>query len=537
MRGEVMSLTAVLCVLWAATLLYGEMFAFWWPSLSSSCSWPRPHPSTTAGVGYEPEYIKIAVLADPQIMDRTSHGLAPKSLALEILQFYTDLFMRRAFLASIMPFEPDVVLFLGDYFDGGPILSNEEWQESLSRFKHIFYLNTHGRNKNVKVYYLPGNHDIGYASLHSRKPEVVRRYEKVFGERNYQFVAGKVQFIAIDAQSIDGHSKSLASASRDFVKNVSTDDTLYPRVLLTHIPLYRLDWTTCGPNRYSSIINQRISLADRDREIVYQNYITREGSDFLLESIRPVLVLSAHDHDQCTIVHTSKYGPVMEHTVGTISWQQGNLYPSFMLLTANNNPAFLNASRPEDAISTHLCFLPMQTHIYVWYLCFYVLTLLATIFWPTNSMGLLHHYGNFMGNARKLISHNLFKSGTKEKDEDEICEYEMIWDAEGSMHLVKKTSKAPISNDKVLSERGNAVMRTAARKQFNEEIDSSVTVDMNAEAGLDTGGRLPPKFIKSRTKMVIQRLLRAFQMLTVIAMVNLPLYIMLIFKDWIGVPK
>lgn len=52
-------------------------------------------------------------------MDKTSLHLAPKSLILEIAQFYTDIFIRRAFLASVMPLKPDVVLFLGDYFDGG----------------------------------------------------------------------------------------------------------------------------------------------------------------------------------------------------------------------------------------------------------------------------------------------------------------------------------------------------------------------------------------------------------------------------------
>lgn len=59
-------------------------------------------------------------------MDRTSLPLAPKSLILEIVQFYTDIYMRRAMLSSIMPFKPDMVLFLGDYFDGGPVLSDEE---------------------------------------------------------------------------------------------------------------------------------------------------------------------------------------------------------------------------------------------------------------------------------------------------------------------------------------------------------------------------------------------------------------------------
>ena len=59
-------------------------------------------------------------------MDRTSLHLAPKSLAMEIAKFYTDLFMRRAILASVLPFQPDVILFLGDHFDGGPSLSDEE---------------------------------------------------------------------------------------------------------------------------------------------------------------------------------------------------------------------------------------------------------------------------------------------------------------------------------------------------------------------------------------------------------------------------
>lgn len=59
-------------------------------------------------------------------MDKTSLHLPPQSLALEIAEFYTDLNMRRSFFASVLPFKPDVILFLGDYFDGGPYLTDEE---------------------------------------------------------------------------------------------------------------------------------------------------------------------------------------------------------------------------------------------------------------------------------------------------------------------------------------------------------------------------------------------------------------------------
>lgn len=57
--------------------------------------------------------------------------------------------------------------------------------------------------------------------------------------------------------------------------------------------------------------------------------------------------------------------------------------------------------------------------------------------------------------TRSVICSNIFRSGAKEKNEDENCEYEMIWDAEGSMHLVKKTSEAPLrhSSERSLLER------------------------------------------------------------------------------------
>lgn len=482
------------------------------------------------GVGYPTDYVKVAVLTDPQLMDKTSLDLAPKSLALEIAQFFADLFMRRAFFASIMPFKPDVILFLGDYFDGGPYLSNEEWQESLSRIKHIFGLNAQGRYSDIQVYYLPGNHDIGYASLHYQRPEVIKRYEKEFGMRNYQFTVGKVDFIAIDAQTLDGKQGSgrtqedLASLTWNFVKNVSMDFQLYPRVLLTHIPLYRQDWTYCGPHRGSSVINQRVSRAVDSHEIAYQNYITKESSNRLLELIKPVLILSGHDHDQCTVSHNSTFGPIKEQTLGTVSWQMGNLYPSFMLLSASNY-ALPNTSRPEEAVLTNLCFLPMQTHIYIWYLSLFVLTLLALLLWPTSGLSVWHCCSN-------LISYNIFGGGTKEKNEDENCEYEMMWDAEGTMHLVKKTLNSPITNlsERGLVERGNAVMRPTAKK-YSQDIEVCVNVDSNAD--VESMLKIPTRTSKTMTKIVIQRLVRTFRMLTIIAAVNLPLYMMLLFKDWI----
>ncbi|KAI4355342.1 hypothetical protein L6164_004123 [Bauhinia variegata] len=536
-----LELTVLLCTIWALTLLYGEMFAYWVPSLFT-CSWPHllrspPSNSTsqTNSEGYQADYVKVAIIADPQLMDKTSLGLPPKSLALEIAEFYTDINMRRSFFASILPFKPDVIIFLGDYFDGGPYLSDEEWQESLRRFKHIFGLNEQGKYADMQVYYIPGNHDIGYSSLHSQRPEVIRRYEETFGIRNYRFSIGEVDFIAVDAQTLDGHpQKQLTSETWLFAKNVSIDGEVHPRVLLIHIPLYRRDDTYCGPDRSSPSINQRVSRTAIHNEITYQNYVSEMSSKNLLDMTKPMHILSGHDHDQCTVTHQSKFGPVKEHTLGTISWQQGNLYPSFMLLSVRNS-SLPDASSSEDALLTQLCFLPMQARIYIWYLVLFALTILALLFWPTSGTSLWHQCGNSLGYTRQLLTFNLFGGATKEKDEDANYEYEMMWDAEGSMHLVKKPLSASIvnSSERKLGERGNAVMRPTARKQTSPEGDVSLNVDMASGIGFDPTARIPPRLGKSKTKFIIQRLLRALKILIVIAAVNVPLYMMLLFKDWI----
>ncbi|XP_062215413.1 uncharacterized protein C630.12 isoform X3 [Phragmites australis] len=510
---SVTRLTLLLCAAWAAALLYGEAGTYWASYLA--CSWPSSSSSSS-----------------PPLMDSTSLGLPPSSIALQAAEFYTDLNMRRSFQSVILPFKPDVVLYLGDHFDGGPYMSNEEWQESLFRFKHIFSLNEQRIKPQIPIYYLSGNHDIGYSAFHSVHPEVLSRYEKEFGSRNYQFSAGKIDFVVVDAQTLDAGAKQSKerSSSWEFIKTLSPGNASNPKVLLTHIPLYRPDNTPCGPHRSSPVINQRISYAALDQGIIYQNYLSKETSDLLLSLLKPVLVLSGHDHDQCTVVHSTPLGPVTEHTLGTISWQQGNLYPSFMLLSAGLKLS-QNSTDVKNEVMTNLCFLPKQTHIYIWYICQFVVTILLLAFWPTNGLSSLP-YMNTLISFMRSVGAELF-SRTKEKDDEEDGEYEMVWDAEGSMHLVKKAvAKSPsASSDSRTVGRGSVVARATARKH-QLEPDSSVLVEMSSAMTSEDGGKLL-RPSKSKIRKVLQRLFRVIQSIVVIAAVNAPLYMMLLFKDWI----
>ncbi|XP_020574246.1 cell division control protein 1 isoform X2 [Phalaenopsis equestris] len=515
-------LTLVLCSAWVLTLFYGEMVAYWIPLWT--CSWPQPDTNfSLLSSSIEGRAVKVAVVADPQLMDRTSLSLGAKSLALAVAKFYTDLYMRRSFRLSILPFNPNVVIFLGDHFDGGPFLEDQEWLESYSRFKHIFGLEEHGRYSDILVYYLCGNHDIGYSSLHAQYPEVIDRYEKKFGARHYHFSAGNVNFIVVDAQTLDGPKQAKeTSMSWQFVENLSSADTSRPSVLLTHIPLYRHNDSPCGSYRSSSVINQRVSYVDDDHGIKYQNYLTNETSSRLLHLIKPTFVLSGHDHDQCTMTHSTEFGPVIEG------------------LSAGNRETFIH----------HLCYLPQVLQIqlaqtllfqlaFVFFPCKptstsgiarylfqFVVTILLLFTWPTNGFAFFGRFTSIISSVRSKMAK------MKEKVDEEDCEYDMVWDSEGSMHLIKKSKTVPVAYSNVgKTGRGNAVLRSSAKKQSTQEQEASVLVEMSNDMNLEKFGKTRQN--RSMMMRLVQRLIRVLGSTIIIAAVNVPLYMMLLFKDWI----
>lgn len=98
------------------------------------------------------------------------------------------------------------------------------------------------------------------------------------------------------------------------------------------------------------------------------------------------------------------------------------------------------------------------------YLSLFVFTLVSLLLWPSSGVSVWHHCSDFMGIVKQVISS--IRSRTKEKIEDLNCEYEMIWDAEGSMHLVKKALGTPIARS---SER-NSVERFVSVLHFHTQL-------------------------------------------------------------------
>lgn len=222
---------------------------------------------------------------------------------------------------------------------------------------------------------------------------------------------------------------------------------LRPRVLLTHVPLWRPQTASCGPLRKNSP-----QIPD-SQGFSYKCLVAPHLSRRIIDDVRPVYVFSGDDHDQCVVLHSSteptrsffdrsganhhdegrlvrawnttffadELGPgetitrvthavergsgmqptgpirvdtrwvrpddrpprdqgskdeaskksvgIPEQTVGTFSFLQGNLRPSFAMLSLHSSDC--NDSHQRGCASHRLevdvCFLPRQLLIYAWY--------------------------------------------------------------------------------------------------------------------------------------------------------------------------
>ncbi|GES79079.1 metallo-dependent phosphatase [Rhizophagus clarus] len=333
-------------IIWAFALLIGEVFIFSYSM--QKCSWPE-HESwnTTAS-----EPVHVAIIADPQIIDDYSYGRT--GILQKISEIYPDMYMRKNWINLQHMFDPDAIIFLGDLMDGGRELDDNKWDEELHRFRHLFI-----PEKPIKTptFYLAGNHDIGFGE--HVIPEAFNRFRKVFGTFSYMTKLGNHSIIALDTIALSGSNNNLKKDAKKLMQRLKNDTTnSYPRILLTHVPLYRPQNTNCGPLRQKSQpINQGAGHQ-------YQNLIVESLSNEIIDNIKPSLILSGDDHDYCEIRH----GEIPEISVNTFSFAMGVNRPGFLLLSLYN-PLNVNSTEIGTNFTTFAysqCLLPNQIRIYIW---------------------------------------------------------------------------------------------------------------------------------------------------------------------------
>ncbi|KAI8603848.1 Metallo-dependent phosphatase-like protein, partial [Dissophora ornata] len=260
----------------------------------------------------------IAIIADPQLTDWYSYKQS--GLSLWLTEFYTDIFMRRSFARLHQNLQPDAVLFLGDLMDGGRETMDERtFEKNRNRF-----LENVSNGRSVRLY-VAGNHEVGFGDTIVRK--AVRRYKQEFGSINYEINVGNHSLVILDTLALSANLTSIQKESREFMTRLGQETPSLPRILFTHVPLFRLDTTFCGEARESGQL-----ILDRNGE-QYQNMVNASLSREILHNIQPDMIFSGDDHDWCEIVHSLDDKLTPEVTVPTFSFAQGSKQPAFVVLS------------------------------------------------------------------------------------------------------------------------------------------------------------------------------------------------------------
>ncbi|KAJ5547452.1 hypothetical protein N7494_005037 [Penicillium frequentans] len=171
--------------------------------------------------------------------------------------------------------------------------------------------------------------------------------------------------------------------------NIPNTPLQLPAILLTHVPLYRKPATPCGPLRERYPPSSATEDLEEDEPnslriaggYQYQNVLTPTISTEVVSKAGPnvVQVYSGDDHDYCELIHREFNGSPNEITVKSISWAMGVRKPGFVMtslwnpLDPHTGESTLKGSSPT--IQNHLCLLPDQLSIFIYYAC----TLLFTV--------------------------------------------------------------------------------------------------------------------------------------------------------------
>ncbi|KAJ2547476.1 hypothetical protein EV175_005210, partial [Coemansia sp. RSA 1933] len=146
--------------------------------------------------------------------------------------------------------------------------------------------------------------------------------------------------------------------------------SVLPRLLFTHVPMWRADGTDCGPLRQS-----RLRALQNRRGYQFRDQLFQNTTERLLEAVRPAAVFSGDDHDTCTVQHHvtgSENAAVPEYTIGAFGWASGVPIASYALLSLYHH------ADTEGAASfvVQNCYLPYQLGIYKCYAAALALSLL-----------------------------------------------------------------------------------------------------------------------------------------------------------------
>lgn len=357
--------------------------------------------------GSEPH--RTALLADPQIMDAHSYPGRPW-----IVNYFTqqilDNYHKRNWQYMQYYLDPDSNFFLGDLFDGGRRWKDEDWIQEYNRFNKIFPKKPNRRT----VMSLPGNHDIGFGDTVVESS--AKRFSAYFGETSSKWDVGNHTFVLLDTISLsDTVNVNVSSIPREFLDRFSVQANS-PRILLTHVPLWRdPQQQLCGDLRES---NKYFPIMRGEQ---YQTVIDEQISQEVLSKIQPEIVFSGDDHDYCHVIHPynvdGQSSSAEEITAKSCAMNMGIQRPAIQLLSLYN-PQLPSGNGDTKTYKTNICYMPEPFKPIIVYVSTLVFTL-CLIFWmcffPSSFNVLVVRMGLKIMNTNKKTT--LLPVSTKKSDE------------------------------------------------------------------------------------------------------------------------
>jgi len=205
---------------------------------------------------------------------------------------------------------------LGDIFSS-QYISAAEFEKRARRYE---WITKRTYQTSTPLITMSGNHDIGYGD--EVTPMRMTRFEQMYGPSNgiYKInttaVAGtstgstasvsqhNFELVIFDSMTIDGCvTLEYQERARKFLdslaaKQTSSSTKTY-QLFVSHIPLYKPEGYCVDPP-----LVQYTNTGPDNRQVVFrQNTLTRQTSDFIVNSVKPWAVFSGHDHEGCFYNH------------------------------------------------------------------------------------------------------------------------------------------------------------------------------------------------------------------------------------------
>lgn len=338
-----MRVTVYVLLYLVGLLLWCEFFLYYF-HLAATCSWPEKN---------SPGTLNALVLSDTHLLG-TIRGHWFDKLRRE-WQMY------RSFQTALTLFSPKLIFILGDIFDEGQFASSQDFDSYVNRFKSIFDVPS-----NCQLYVVTGNHDIGF---HYRTHSYLYgRFDRAMNTSTVDYLTfpNNIYVIRLNSMAMENDGCSLCNEAMIQIEKLSkkfhqlrqdVGMQVYP-VLLTHFPMFRLN---------ESICDDEDAVPPEEKFIVHRpgfDCFSKKASDYLLDRLKPRLILNGHVHHSCRVNHTvnsegnSNFGKlhvIPEWTVASFSWRN-KADPSFLLLQLTNS-----------SHSIHKCFLPNENFLILTY--------------------------------------------------------------------------------------------------------------------------------------------------------------------------